>query len=1229
MTAWKILTRAALAAWLFAWPLELSAQQSGDPLLTVAESSGFTKTSTSAEVEAYIEHYAQAEHITRFDYGTTVEARPMAAAIVAKEPFEVGSRDSRLRVLLLGNIHSGECSGKEGLLIMLRKLAQDPDHPWLKDMVIVFAPNYNADGNDRMGLNHRPGQIGPEQGMGLRENAQHLDLNRDFGKIESPEAQSLIEFIDELDPHLFIDCHTTNGSRHRYGVTYDVPHNPSSPQPIRDFMRKSFMPAVTEQLDAKGLHTFYYGNFNRDKTAWESFGHEPRYSTEYVGLRSRLAILCEDYSYSPYERRVLDSELFVGACLDVLQDNAEAARRLIDDVEKEFVQRAADNPASLRLALDAKVVPFPEPVAIKTVDADGNPQDVQVSFVADYQPANEANLPFAYIIPPECSRVADRLRRHGIQVEAVTEETVADVDVYSITDLKRSNSLFQRHAMIAADVISRTERRTIAKGMYYVSTAQPLGRLVFYFLEPASNDGFVTWNFFDPDLRPGTDYPVWRLNANTTVVRKPVGVIPPWGRISLEMIYGPNGIRTRPAPRPRWMPGGTSYTFEWDGRPVLVDAISGSMSRNPANDRNSLRGAFEKIAGLSAESIDKLLASTPKPSRDEKCLLFAAGRAIYQYDVATKSAVPLAPLEADVDLFEVGPRPGQVGIVAGNNLFVTTDKGLWQVTTNGDDNHLNGKLDWVYQEELFGRGTFTALWFNAAGSHAAFLTLDETHVPRYSVADHRHFGSLDERSPYPNAGDPLPRVGLSVADIGRQAVQSVDLSRYGDTEIVISSVGWDLVGSRVIFSVQNRGQTWLDVCAADPATGHTTVLVHDKSPAWIRTPGQPLFLQDGDFFWLSTRSGHQHIYRYHSNGELVGPVTEGDWQVSQLQGISADEQYLYFTGMKDSPLRTQLYRVQLGSNEIQLLTDPQFDHAVDFNSTKGLLFDTISSASMPPMTLLLKADGTLVRSIWFSPDDTFNHLGIRKPEFVEVPTRDGGTMDALMILPPDWDESKKYPVIVSVYGGPQSPSVRDQFRAAGYLWHQHMAQQGYVIWICDNRSSSRRGLAAAWATHGRLGESELADVEDGLDWLAQKPWIDAERIGIWGWSYGGFLTSYAMTHSTRFKAGFAGAPVTDWRNYDAIYTERLMKLPSENLAGYDSTSVVKAAGNLHGKLLLVHGTIDDNVHMSNTLQLAAALQAAQKPFELMLYPGSRHGVQDAEQELHLWRMVTNFFLENL
>jgi dipeptidyl-peptidase-4 len=276
---------------------------------------------------------------------------------------------------------------------------------------------------------------------------------------------------------------------------------------------------------------------------------------------------------------------------------------------------------------------------------------------------------------------------------------------------------------------------------------------------------------------------------------------------------------------------------------------------------------------------------------------------------------------------------------------------------------------------------------------------------------------------------------------------------------------------------------------------------------------------------------------------------------------------------------------------------------------------------------LLDADGELIRALAVPTNDHFRFLDIKQPQLLEITARDGLKLQSMLIAPPGVDLAKpngKYPVLIHVYGGPRAPTVRNSWSGRDYLWHQYLAQQGFFVLLCDNRSARGRGAADTWTIYKDLGRVETQDLEDAVSWLKSQPWSDGDRIGMWGWSYGGYFTSYAMTHSKSFRAGIAGAPVTDWHNYDAIYTERFMDVPKNNEAGYKSSSSVEAAANLHGRVLVIHGERDDNVHISNSLQFANALQRAGKQFDLMVYPKNRHGIGDPRQRYHMYSMMTEF-----
>jgi dipeptidyl-peptidase 4 len=1214
-------------------------------LITVAESSGFTATSRSQQVVEFVDNCAKrSDFITRMDWGTTVEGRPMVSAVVANPAYDPANPDDRLVVLLLGNIHSGECAGKEGLLMLLRELTLDANHPWLKDAVVIIAPNYNADGNDRMGKNHRPGQHGPEQGMGVRENAQQLDLNRDFMKLESPEARALVSLINKYDPHVFMDLHTTNGSQHRYQLTYDIPHNPNCPKPIRDYLRNIMMPSVTAALEKQDYHTFYYGNFNRDNTQWTTYGHEARYSTEYAGIRGRIGILSEAYSYASYETRVRVSKAFTEACVNFARENSKDIRELLEATEEQVV--AGKQP---ELSLDAQVQKFDKKCTILGYDGD-QPKDYECDFIGDYKPINTTILPHYYMIPREFWWQVDRLRMHGIKVVQGPWKDFDKHEQYMVKQIRRSPRPFQGHEMLKLETEIIPVAFQTDPEMYYVSTRQPLGLLAAALLEPESNDSLATWNFFDRDIKEDALFPVMRgtddtyqeLDGDDYSPMKQTADVRRF--FSYEDLFGAEPISiTNPAkPDPQWVPGNSQYRQNWTGRQVIVDADTGAMNVDRGNTGSQAiataiarleginRGAAQSIAAQnrSAESDEEL---PEQKSDDGSVLLFQYQGQLIVYDSNQRSAQFVGEKNDKRELVTLSPNGKHVAFVLDNNLYCVDieSKKQIQITADGSETILNGKLDWVYQEELYGRGNFKSFWWSPDSASIAFLRLDESPVLPYVVHDTIPTRGRTEVTAYPKAGDPLPKVQLGIANVANGAVCWMDLSRYGETELLISRVGWSDNPNRVVFQVQDRVQTWLDLCVAQPGQTSSDVLFRDQGTAWIESPGNPRWLSDGSFLWLSPSDGGIHIYHYDANGKLIKQITRGNWEVRSLEGISPDETTVFFTAAKENAIEVNGYRVDLNGSNLSLITQKDGSHSLKFDDNFEYFFDTYSTAFQPPRIDLVRSDGTFVRTVDANLADQLMAYAISEPEFVKVPTDDSETLDGMLIKPPNFDPQKQYPVLVHVYSGPQAPTVQNLWRGNRNMWHQLLAQRGYIVWMCDNRSATYRPGKYAWPIHQNLGSKELADIEQGVNWLKSNSWVDPDRIGIWGWSYGGYMTAYAMTHSTSFRAGIAGAPVTDWRNYDAIYTERYMGLPQNNEKGYDSSSVIKAAENLHGSLLLIHGTQDDNVHIGNTYQLVYALQNADKQFELMVYPKNRHGITEKKQQLHMYKMMTKFILKNL
>ena len=703
--------------------------------------------------------------------------------------------------------------------------------------------------------------------------------------------------------------------------------------------------------------------------------------------------------------------------------------------------------------------------------------------------------------------------------------------------------------------------------------------------------------------------------------------------MTLQQLDGPKGkVAFSSMPNTaRWIGETNDYLLRWGGREYRVEAATGARLRVPRDVVTSMASAIEKLSGIGKGEASQLASRHAPRSSKQRRVVFSHANDLFVYDVESKEARRLTHTPDREELADVSPDQAWAAFVRNNDLYVVDLGGgvPRAITTDGSEKRLNGKLDWVYQEELYGRGNFKAFWWSPDSKYLAFLQLDESPVHRYTVADNIPVRQRLEVTPYPKAGDPLPNVRLGIAPAAGGAIRWADLESYRHEDFLISRVDWHSKKSELYCQIQNREQTWLDLCRVDPRSGKRSKLLRETTKAWVSVFGPPDFLKDGSFIWRSERSGALHLYHVDAKGRVIRQITKGDWEVARYHGLGPEEKQVYFEAYKENRIQTHAYRVGLDGGDPERLTKTDGSHFVRFSHDKSFFFDTVNGAHRPHAVALYRTGGPRVRIISPYVDDRLKYYAFKEPEFLHVNSPDGALLDAMLIRPPDFDPKKKYPVLIHIYSGPQAPTVQDSWRGTRYLWHQMLAQRGYVVWSCDNRSASRRGVKAAWPIHGKLGELELADIEAGVAWLKKQPWVDSKRIGIWGWSYGGYMTAYALTHSKSFRAGIAGAPVTDWKNYDAIYTERYMRLPQTNPEGYRSSSVISASKNLHGRLLVIHGTQDDNVHPANTLQFVLELQKAGKSFDLMLYPKNRHGVRQPEQSRHLRKLMTEFVLENL
>lgn len=1205
------------------------------PPLTVAESSGYKATSRHADVVKFREQLAKESKLVRLaDLGKSHEGRRLPLVILADPPVATAAeaaKSGKLIVFAMGNIHAGEVDGKEALLILARDLATAKDTSILKQIVIVFCPLFNADGNEKIAKANRTHQTGPDEGVGVRVNAQGFDLNRDFVKLETPEVRALVRFLNEWNPAVVIDCHTTNGSYHRYTLTYEGGRCPAGDGKVIAFTRDELLPEVTRRMEQQtGYKSTFYGNFSRDRKEWQTVPPTPRYGTQYAGLRGGVAVLSESYVYAPYKDRVLASRAFVKNILDFAAENREKIAKLLKEAR-------ATNPDKIPLRFDpapqgrpTEILGFVEEVKDGRRVSTGKPKSYEVIYTGGAKPTVEVTRPYGYLYPTSFAKVTETLQRHGVVVDELREDIDLDVEAYRVKSVAQAHD-FQKHQLVSLQVELRKESRRVPAGTILVRTAQPLGRLAVFLLEPQSMDGLATWNFFDSGLTPGTDYPVVRLMPKTPLTSRRARPLPEDRRrdrpIRPEDVLRekPLSFEGNPMSGLAWFEDGEHFVQVKEGRRWKVHAATGRCEPlgSPEWEWDVPSSAERKKSAAAKGGAESVLAVRYR-SKDAAVVLSREDK-LYHLSTAPIAEggwvrMELTKSAGARELVTLSPDGKQVAFVQGDNLHVVdaataTEKAL---TSDGGPNVRNGKASWVYFEELFDR-KWQAYWWSKDSKHIAFLRSDESAVPRFKVVDNVPLIPNIEVTAYPKAGQPNPLVRLGVAPVAGGPVRWVELPDYNPKNTLIVRAGFTPDGQTLWFFLQDREQTWLQVCTMSMAGGPVARLLLDTTKAWVDDPGEPLFLEDGSFVLSSERSGWKHLYHFDKDGKLRKQLTQGEWEARPPYTLDEAGGWVYFLGTKDSHLGNNLYRVGLDGTGLSRLTDAAGDHAVSVSPKGNYFLDTWSSTMSPTRVRLCRANGTPARTIDTNPVYEREEYRTGKFETVKIKTPDGFELEASVLKPPGFDPNRRYPVWFMTYGGPHAPTVRDTWNG-GRVRDEMLAQMGFVVFRADPRSASGKGACSTWTAYLKLGVQELKDIDMAIDWLTKQPGVDAKRIGMSGGSYGGFMTAFAMTHGKRFAAGIASAPVTDWSLYDSIYTERYMRLPAENKDGYEQTSVVKAAKNLHGRLLLVHGLMDDNVHAQNSVQLIDALQKAGKEFEVMFYPRSRHSIR----ELHYQKLTVEF-----
>lgn len=580
------------------------------------------------------------------------------------------------------------------------------------------------------------------------------------------------------------------------------------------------------------------------------------------------------------------------------------------------------------------------------------------------------------------------------------------------------------------------------------------------------------------------------------------------------------------------------------------------------------------------------------------------------------------------------PDETKVGFVYENNLYVKnlSSGKETQITTDGQQNKvINGLTDWVYEEEF---AFVDAYKWSPNGRYLAFYRFDESHVSEFNMPIYGELYPQLNTFKYPKAGEDNSFVSIHVYDLQTGKTVSVDIGTETDQYIPRIKWTWD---NELALMRLNRLQNELDVLLADPKTGDSWNLLREVSDTYIReaTDDKWHFLENGDMIWMTEKDGFNHLYRLNSNSSNLKPITSGSYEVDELVGIDELNDRIYYLSTEDSPFERHLYCISLKGKKKKKLTTAPGMHSIEASSSFRYFVDQHSTTSQLPITELKNNEGQTIKRLENNQrlSQKIDRLDLGKSEFFSFTTADGADLNGWMIKPPNFDASQQHPVLMFVYGGPGDQKVLNSWghgRTQDYMWFQMLAQQGYIIACVDNRGTGGRGRDFRTITYGQLGKYETYDQIEAAKYLQKQSYVDPDRIGIWGWSYGGYMASLCMTKGRGlFKAGIAVAPVTNWRFYDTIYTERYLKRPQDNPKGYDNNSPINFAKDLQGSYLLVHGTGDDNVHVQNSMEWVDALVNANKQFDMFFYPNRNHGIRGGITRFHLYKKMTDFLLENL
>jgi dipeptidyl-peptidase-4 len=706
--------------------------------------------------------------------------------------------------------------------------------------------------------------------------------------------------------------------------------------------------------------------------------------------------------------------------------------------------------------------------------------------------------------------------------------------------------------------------------------------------------------------------------------------------LTIQDIFGSSKYSTETLSGIHWIDGGKSFSYQqYDSvknaaqvwkytlasgkREILID---GSLLYHDTS-----KAAFRYTSYQWSPDEQKVLFISAPPERQYLSRLTPAGN-YFLYDLKGKNLQRLTNVSETQFNQKFSSDGSKLGFVRGNNIYyIDLAQGIEaQLTTDGAEHLINGKFDWVYEEEF----SISDGWaWSPDGMSIAYWQLDESRVPEYHMIDFMTKRSEVETMRYPKPGDTNSVVRIGVVSLKTKKTVWMDIGKEED--IYIPRMQWFPDGKRLLIQRLNRLQNKLELLEANVESGTSSVLLTEESKTWIEEGYEAIVLKSSkQLFRISDKDRYAHIYLVDIASNKATQITKGEWEVEGISGIDEDRRMIYFTASVKTPIERHFYSIRFDGSGMKQLTADGFMHTPNLAPDRQNFLDTYSKTNMPPKIAIISTDGKKNQIVEENINLAIANLHLAPEEFFQFPTSDGVVLNASMIKPPDFNQAQKYPLLVYVYGGPNSQNVSNSWGRPTDLWHHMLAQKGYIVAKIDGRGTGKRGKEFRDIVYKNLGKWEVHDQCDGVKYLISQSFIDSTRVGIWGWSYGGYLAvSSILRANETFKTAVAVAPVTDWRLYDDIYTERYMGLPAENPDGYRESSALSYVDRLQGNLLIAHGTTDDNVHWQNTMQLVDALQKSGKHFDMQFYVNRNHGITGGNTRVHLFETITKYLLEKL